>query len=304
MILNKKSSIYLTVMLVTFFVCNIGATYAFIPDDSYDYTTETWYFRSGTWTVNDQLGYQISTTQSSNATYVQSTDASQEDFTVGMWVQLVDSDGTISNVTTGVVGTATQASLTNGTLLNTTYALSSEQSLDVGDAIQIKIYHKIGSGSYTAKATFITDALDTNEIDNTTWSISYYVTVTEDAGTYYYRFYFGDSSKNSKIVNIQYSDLTAWERGQYYLSETDLIGFILTPYTFYVGQEIAFGIIFLIVMIPAYNRYRDIRPVILLFLLFGGVGGFLTLVIPAVGIQLSYFFMVIGVALMLYKLLR
>lgn len=277
----------------------------FVPaEGTLEYTENTWYFRSDTWTVNTELGYQLRDTQSSTATYVESTSASLQNFTVGIELLKVDEDGNAETVTDYVVAKATQSGLTSGTMKTGTYTLSEDEPLDFNDAIQIKIYHQLGSGSETAKATYITDQLETNQLADTLWTVSYYVTVTEDAGTYYYRFYFGNSTATSNISNVQLADLDAWERGRNYLGDTDLIGFILNPYTSQIGQELAFGILFMIMMIPAYNRYRDIRPVIILFLLFGGVGGFFTAIIPSVGIQLSYVFLIIGIALMLYKLLR
>jgi len=277
----------------------------YIPASRGEYTTETWYFRSDTWTVNDELGYKLHTTQSNNTTYVESTSASLQELTVGIKIYRVNTDGDVIPVTDTVVAEATQSGLTAGTMLNTTYALSGDvESLTLDDAIQVVLYEQIGTGTQTAKATFITRNLQTDEMNTNTWTLNYYVSITEDAGTYYYRFHYGDSSTDSKIVNVQYVTLDPWGKSLYYIGKSDLINFIFNPYSYYLGQELAFGIIALGFIIPAYNRYRDIRPVAILCLLFGGTGGLLTAMIPAVAMKVSFLFLALGVAIILYKLIR
>ena len=277
----------------------------YIPASRGSYTTEAWYFRSDTWTVNTELGYKLHTTQSSSTSYVESTSSSLEDFTVGIKVYRVNEAGDVIPITDTVVAEATQSGATAGTMLNTTYTLSGDtQSLTFDDAIQVEVYHQVGAGSQTAKATYITRNLMTNELNTNTWTLYYYVTVTESAGTYYYRFHYGDASTDSKIVNIQYVTLDPWGRSLYYLDQADLFGFIFNPYSYHLGQEIAFGLVAMLIIIPAYNRYRDIRPVLVLCLLFGGIGGFMTVLIPDIALKISFLFLAIGLGIALYKLLR
>lgn len=277
----------------------------YIPTGRGDYTTETWYFRSDTWTVNTELGYKLHTSQTSSTTYVDSTSGSLQDFTVGLKIYRVNTDGDVIPVTESIVAEATQSGATAGTLLNTTYTLSGDtESLTLDDAIQVILYHQVGSGSQTAKATFITRNLQTDELNTNTWTIYYYVSITESAGTYYYRFHYGDSSTDSKIVNVQYVTLDPWGKSLYYLGKSDLFNFIFNPYSYHFGQELAFGFVAMLIVVPAYNRYRDIRPVMVICLLLGGVGGFLTLLIPAIALRLSFVFLAIGLSIVLYKLLR
>ena len=276
----------------------------YIPTSRGDYTTEAWYFRSDTWTVNTELGYKLHTTQSSSTTYTESTSSSLEDFTVGIKVYRVSEDGDVIPVTDTVVAEATQSGATAGTLLNTTYTLSGDTELVFDDAIQVLVYHQVGSGTQTAEATFITRNLETDELNTNTWTVYYYVTVTESGGTYYYRFHYGDSSTDSKITNVQYVTLDPWGKSLYYLGKADFFSFIFNPYSYHLGQELAFGLVSLFLIVPAYNRYRDIRPVMVLCLLLGGVGGFMTLLIPAAAMKISFLFLAIGLGIVLYKLLR
>ena len=276
----------------------------YIPPSRGSYTTEAWYFRSDTWTVNTDLGYKLHTTQTSNTTYTESTSGSLQDFTVGIKVYSVNTDGDVIPVTDTIVAEATQSGATAGTLLNTTYTLSGDTDLDFDDAIQVVLYHQVGSGSQTAEAEFITRSLETNELNTNTWTVYYYVTITENAGTYYYRFHYGDSSTDSKITNIQYVTLDPWGKSLYYLDKADLFNFLFNPYAYHIGQELAFGFLAMVIIIPAYNRYRDIRPVMVLCLLLGGVGGFMTILIPAVAMRISFLFLAIGLGIVLYKLLR
>lgn len=276
----------------------------FIPTSRGEYTTETWYFRSDTWTVNDELSYKLHTSQSDTTTYVESTSGSLQDFTVGIKIYRVHTNGDITPISDSVVANVSQSGLTAGTLLNTTYTLSGNTELEFDDAIQVVLYHQVGSEAATAKAEHITRSLKTNELNTNTWTIHYYVTVTEDAGTYYYRFHYGDSTTDSKITNIQYVTLDPWGTSLYYLGNSDLISFLINPYSYYIGQELFFGLIAMIIIIPAYNRYRDIRPVMVLCLLLGGVGGVITALIPSMAFKISFLFLAIGLAIALYKLLR
>ena len=277
----------------------------YIPAGRGTYATETWYFRSDTWTVNTELGYKLHTEQSESTTYVESTSASLQDLTIGIKVYRVNTDGDVIPVTDEIVAEATQSGLTAGTMLNTTYTLSGDvASLTMDDAIQVVLYEQLGTGSQEAKATYITRNLQTDEMNTNTWTLNYYVSISEDAGTYYYRFHYGDSSTDSKIVNVQYVTLDPWGKSLYYLGKSDLFNFIFNPYSYYLGQELAFGIIAMGFIIPAYNRYRDIRPCAILCLLFGGTGGLLTVMIPAVAMKISFLFLALGVAIILYKLIR
>lgn len=275
----------------------------YIPVSRQGYSTMTLYMRSDTWTVHEELGYKLWTTNTLFDDNVESTSDTLEDFYVSLRLWRVDESG--QTLLTTDIANVTQSGLTAGTLLNTTYTLPNELDLGYSDALQVDLLFSWESGGGTVtKATFITDILNSNKINNNTWTVYYYIAVTNDSGTYSYTFYYGDSSHESKIVNIQFGILDPWGKGLMQLGEGDFIGFIINPYSYHLTQELFFGIFAMLIIVPAYNRYRDIRPVMVLSLLFGGVGGFLTLLVPAIALRISFLFLAIGLGIVLYKLLR
>lgn len=278
--------------------------YVYIPAEMGDFQTYTWYFRDDTWSINDFLGYKLLTTQTENGTMVESSSVYLENFTMGLKLYQVSSDGTATLLDTSMLCEVTQSGLTSGTLLNTTETLTETKSLNSTDSLAFILYQQIGSGSSNPKAVWVTQPLSSHTLNNNTWTMSYYVQVIEHLGVYYYKTFFGNSTCNTRIQNVQLEILDPWGRGLDYLSNSDFFGFIMNPYTYHLGQELFFGMIVMMLAIPAYNRYRDPRPVAILFMLFGGTGGLLTSLIPSVAMNISFVFLALGVAIMFYKLIR
>lgn len=267
------------------------------------YTTETWYMRNDTWTVNSQLGYKLYTKQSSNETYVEYSQTSLENLDVGIRIYRVTSSSQ-NEITGGTpVAVASQNGLTSGVLKNGTWTNNQTTSLTFDDSIKVTLNFKIGSGSWIVKATFISRNLQTNELNNSTWTVHYYITVTQEDSTYYYRVYFGSSSYNSRIENIEIADLNPWETMRYYLNNGDLVNFFVSPWTYHIG-DLFYGIIVMFLAITSYNRYRSLRPIAVLFYIFGGTGGFLTVLIPSIGLEISFLFLGLAIAITLYLLVK
>jgi len=75
-------------------------------------------------------------------------------------------------------------------------------SIESGDALKIIVYMRLGTGSWVAKATFITRQI--SDLASSTWTVYYYTSRSYNSKfdlTYGY-FYWGDSTRHSRIGNV------------------------------------------------------------------------------------------------------
>ena len=269
-----------------------------IPDTRRDEDTvlNLW-FRSDTWTVYDKVAYKLSSTPSDELTYAELTSDNLYNFSVSFRFYRVDVFG--EEMIADDVAKVTRVGAGAG-IVQVAYE-TPDIMWNINDALMIQVLFSLNNSEPTVKAQFITQPLETDLITANTWTVYYYTSISE---SYSYKVYWGTAGTQIiKITNFQYSALDPWGMGSYLLGEGDFVGFVLNPFTFYLG-DIFYALLLMGLCIPAYNRYRSIMPVLILMLVFGGVGGVLSSIIPAVGLNISFIFLAIGVALVFYKLIR
>jgi len=162
---------------------------------------------------------------------------------------------------------------------------------------------KLGAGSWTNKAIFVSATLLQKTLNGVTWTFKAYTNRTYTGGVTYGWFKWGISTYDSRIEGISFTAPDVYETMNYKVQSGDLIGFILYPYVNLIGN-LFYGLIMLIICVPLYNRYRSLTPILVLFILFGGATGIFSLLVPVAGLNLAWIFMLLGLAGLLYKVFR
>jgi hypothetical protein len=89
----------------------------------------------------------------------------------------------------------------------------------------------------------------------------------------------------------------------YQMQNGNFIGFITFPWTVMIGN-VFYAILLLGVCMTLYIRNRSLVPILVLFIIFGGVGGILNLMIGELGAGLVWFILLMALAGLLYKVAR
>jgi hypothetical protein len=73
------------------------------------------------------------------------------------------------------------------------------------DSIVVRVYQKVGAGSWTLVQTWTTGQLGAQSLDAATWTVYYYLLITASASAVNSEFLFGHSSYDSKITNFTWT---------------------------------------------------------------------------------------------------
>jgi len=266
-------------------------------------TTVTWYFRSDTHTVNGVTGYVINQTLSSTTKNVSLSLAGNNTVYWGWRVWLTRNDNSTVELTSGSQ-VATVSRAVDGEGFQTATWNAPARELQIGfDALEIVLYMKVGAGSWQSRAIFVSSTLVEKTVSSVTWTFYQYTSRSYSGGTTTGLFIFGSSTRNSRIEGVGFGEADVYETMNYKLQSGDFVGFILYPYVNLVGN-LFYGIVMLIICVPLYNRYHSLTPILVLFILLGGATGIFSLLIPEAGLGVSWIFMLLGLAGLLYKVFR
>lgn len=261
------------------------------------------YMRSDTITVNSQLGYVLNTTRSLSDTSVSSSKAGSHTTYWGVRAWIRQRNNATSELTDGSYGLNVSRAA-NGTGFQNVTFTPDTTTLNFGsDSLVVGLYIKVGADAWAQKAIFTTVHLETLEIQNATWTFRLYTNYTDVGGITYGVFHWGDLTYLSRIEGFQYTLLKPWEKMLHDMTEGNWFNALLVPWTYFIGDMI-YGVALLGVAVTLYNRYNDVRPIIVMTWIFGGTGGFLTLLIPAVSLPLAWFLIAFALATTLYVLFK
>ena len=260
------------------------------------------YFRSDSTTIFSNTGYRLANENSYSTQFINSSTAAAND-TIhwGLRVYLIN-DSVETELSPGVV--------VDFITLNTTYTgysygtwSFSGTDITIGEyAFKMVLYLKVDPYDWVAKATFYGDLLVTDELKAGTWTLCLYHAYYVDAGHTYSTAYFGEAHYASYIQVIlaepRESDLQMWR-----LFNADLIGFTLGPYIDLLGPAFYCLILFGICG-SLYRRYSNAGIITIFFILLGGSGSILWIILPLYAIiPISILFILIG-TFVLWRLIR
>jgi hypothetical protein len=177
---------------------------------------ETRYMRSDQHSTNQLLAYNLSATQSTIAT---STvfQVSTRNLTVywGIRVWKRDSAGNETEITSGTPVAQVSRNANGEGIQSATWVVPTT-TLEVTDAIVVRVYMKIGTSDWSLgnnPPIFITERLLAGQLNGATWTVYYYTKYETGRNPNFTRgtFFWGNSTYNSRIENFSYSQPTLYQ---------------------------------------------------------------------------------------------
>lgn len=167
------------------------------------------------------------------------------------------------------------------------------------DGLMVVAYAKVGSGAYTAKAVYVTPLLVSSQLESSTWTFKIYVDYDVVTSTVF----FGSSTYASGIQDVSLREPTENELQSFRWAQGDLLSMIFGAYTDEIGSA-AYLLILLIPTATLYLRHRNTNVVVFMFILFGGPGGLVWFLVPMWAAIIVDLFLVLGYAVLLFKVIR
>jgi hypothetical protein len=170
--------------------------------------------------------------------------------------------------------------------------------------IKIDLYAKINNGSWTAQASYITNPLITNELMPTTWTFTLPLTILQTTTNTTCTYTFGDTNNRATVTGIQivtpnYTEIQSWQ-----WTQGDIIGLIIGSYLNTIGGAF-YVLIFLTVFGSLYFRHKNVGPIILVAILFGGGTGLsVWILMPAWAATVFSILIILATAAIIFKVVR
>jgi hypothetical protein len=160
-----------------------------------------------------------------------------------------------------------------------------------------------GGATWTSQAVFVTNALLTEEIISSLWTITLNVNmvITDSAEC---TFAFGNTDYRSTVMGITILTPKASGIQWFRLSRADFIGFIIGGYADIIGAEAVYVLVLFAICGSMYRRYNHFGPIAFLFAIFAGPGGLLLVFLPAWAILPAAIFLIIGLIFILWRVIR
>jgi hypothetical protein len=171
------------------------------------------------------------------------------------------------------------------------------------EAIKINVMEQFGTGSLVTVATFVSPVLITDSIEASTWTFTLNIHQIQVGGTTNSSFSFGNSNFRSKVSDIVFgaplnSEIQAWRLGR-----TDIVGFILASYM----DEIGTGFYALLLVLfggVLYFRYGHAGTISFFFILFGGSGGLIWILLPLWAAAPAAALIILGLTFTVWRIIR
>jgi len=174
-------------------------------------------------------------------------------------------------------------------------------NVDMGySALRVVLYTAIDDGANAvARATYISNALMTQQIVGSTWTFGLYVEYTGSTLDVSWSGKYNTAGIGGILIVVP----SIFDTMFFKLVTLDIFGFVLYPYINILGA--IFYVITLLFVFGAYYIWHGkVTIVLFLLLLFGSAGGLVFLFIPAPGSILLWVFLVIGFAGLLFRVFR
>jgi hypothetical protein len=269
----------------------------YIPSFTATAVNGTWYFRSDDHTIHEQLAYKLDFVNSYTSTYDSRTTTGTHDVSYGIRVWVLDIFGNLYELSSGTPEAIVTRSADAEGYQSAYFSCPAYSGLI--DAVQVNVYQRFGSDPWSLRRYFITGEDLYIKLPESSWEIYYYTNRTVASTTGY--FFHGSSSYSSRI-NFQYYRANPWEIAMARLQAGNYFGFLFTPWTYYLG-DIFWTLLLLFGIVTAYNRFGSLKPILALLWLFGGVGSFLSAMIPAIALSVAWLMLALAMGITLFKLI-
>jgi hypothetical protein len=173
-------------------------------DGSVTVLPPTWFMRGDQHTINSLTAYKLWKPQTATArTYIETKPIYElsAEWRIQVWKR--SQSGTETPISSGIVAQVTRTN-PGGGLQSATWNCP-ETNLSPADAIVVRVYQRFEGFSWQLAGTFITPQLGATKLNATTWTVYYYTKLfwfTQSSKAY---FYWGTTTYNSRIQNIEYT---------------------------------------------------------------------------------------------------
>ena len=275
---------------------------AFQAENARANVSASWFYRADRHVVYGVEAYKMAETTTTESKYDTRTLYSEQfSISYGVRVWVVHGSSQIELTQGTPVAVVTRFNIGSG-LQNASWNCPGYNG--IVDAVMIRVYQRFYTYSWSLRVTFITSPELLIKFSSSSWIFSYFTEMrVEGSEVTMSSFYWGGNYGSG--VTVQYDLPEAYEVQMWKLTNGDVIGWLVTPYTWFIGFA-AYSLIFLLpIGLILYNRFEDAAAVIIGLLLIGGMtGGILSAVVPQTGLQLCWVLFVLGLAALLYKLFK
>jgi uncharacterized repeat protein (TIGR02543 family) len=260
------------------------------------------FFRSDAVEVFDVGGYGLAEKSSGSSASFSGVYGSVVDVAFGFRVWLIGADGYERELTDGVpvaVNMFTGGVMQNG-FVSAVWDCP-EVQLHLGDyALKVVLYNAVGDGANTvARAVFVSDRLMSDRLLASSWVFKYHVVYDGTSFTVSWSGKFGAAG----VGNVLLASPSDFQVMFFKLLNLDLFGFVVYPYLMVFGN--LFYVIVLLAIGGAYWWWTGKASVaVFLLVMFVGVGSGLSLFLPLGATILCWILLAVGLAVLLFRLLR
>ena len=250
---------------------------AFVRADTVGYASATktlnLYMRSDLYNVSDVTAYGLDVDYTNSHVALPVTSSlPNASVTYGFRVYLVASSASSTELSSGSPVAPITVSGNFTGQLSSSWNFPGANVVLGEQALEVVVYAKINSGSWSAIASFVTNVLMTDELVASTWVFTLQLSMVQEAARTTCTVYFGDSSYRCSVNGVTYaepsfSDIQLWQ-----WMNGDFIGLIVGGYVHVLG-----GFFYVLVYVMLFGslwlRHRGLGPVVFLAVMLGGVGG-------------------------------
>lgn len=303
--LNSTSYIGTTLTFTSDYPTNVTLFYtlAYIPPViPFIYNTgalnATYYMRSDTHTIHDELGYKLLTENTQTPAFDEKLSATTQNVSYGIRVWTVSYLGYEYELTSGnPVGIVTKTDA-GGEMLVANWNCPAWSSMI--DSLKVRVYQRFDSEAWSLRRIFITKTGLYYRLPAGSWTIHYYVIRT--VGSTNSTFGHGSYTTFNSRIDLQYYKANPWELALARLMQRNYLGFLFTPWTYWFG-DLFWTIILFGCIIMFYLRTGSLKPVLALLWILGGSGSILWALIPATALHIAVIMLALAMTFSILRLI-
>lgn len=261
------------------------------------------YFRSDTYTTLGVSAYGLDNDYTNTYANITSSYGTSQSVYYGFRVWLVNSATSEAELTSGSpIATIGIGSNVTGSVAATWSFPGNDITLGY-QALKVIMYQSTDNTTWTARATYISPVLITDEIRQTTWTFILNVAYTNNGSATNSTVFFGDNQHKSGIMGIVFEKPAESQVQMWRFSMGDILGFVIGGYYDIIGPAfyalILFGFFY-----SLYRRYGHVGPMLVTFVLFAGPGSILLILIPAWAIIPTALILILSGTFILWRIIR
>lgn len=257
----------------------------------------TLYERSDDWTVHATLGYRLDTVNTHTPAFDEKLSATTQNVSYGVRVWAVDYFGNYIELTSGSPAAVVTKGTAGGEMLIGYWTSPTYNSMI--DSIHVRLYQRFDAGSWSLSRYFITKAGLYWRLPVSSWAFHYYAIRT--VGSTNSTFGHGSYDTYNSRIDLQYYKASPWDIALARLWERNIVGFIFTPWTYWLG-DLFWTIMLLGCVTMGYMRSGSFKMVLAVLWILGGSGSILWALIPATALHIAVLMLALAMAITLFRI--